>query len=113
MLKSFYLNRIVYYIAGAAAVVFVISFFIPLLFRAGGMILLLLGIAVLIDTLLIYSKRKGFHATRTTAGRFSIGDDNKVVLHLENRYPFPVRASIIDELPVQFQERKWLRKNMF
>ena len=110
MIKSFYLNKIAYYIAGSAAVVFVVSYFFPLLFRMGGLILLLLGIAVLIDALLVYSKKEGFLATRTTAGRFSIGDENKVSLNLENKYSFPVQVSILDELPVQFQERKWVRK---
>jgi len=110
LIKSFYLNKIVYYIAGSAAVVFVLSYFFPLLFRMAGLILLLLGIAVLIDALLVYSKKDGFFATRITAGRFSIGDENKVLLNLENKYPFPVRVSVLDELPVQFQERKWLRK---
>ncbi|MDP4263097.1 MAG: DUF58 domain-containing protein [Bacteroidota bacterium] len=110
MIKSFYLNKIVYYIAGAAAVIFVLSYFLPLIFRLGGLILLLLGIAVLIDALLVYGKQDGFSATRVTAGRFSIGDENKIALHLENKYLFTVRISIIDELPVQFQERKWIRK---
>ncbi|HRF17839.1 MAG TPA: DUF58 domain-containing protein, partial [Chitinophagaceae bacterium] len=41
---------------------------------------------------------------------FSIGDENKVVLTLHNNYGFPVRTSLIDELPFQFQERKWMRK---
>jgi uncharacterized protein (DUF58 family) len=75
-----------------------------------GLILLLLGIAVLIDALLIYGMKEGFFAKRFTAGRFSIGDENKVLLNLENKYPFAVRVSILDELPVQFQERRWLRK---
>jgi len=110
VVKSFYLNKIVYYIAGAAAVVFVLSFFFPSLFRMGGLMLLLLGVAVFIDALLIYSKSNAFEATRSTVGRFSIGDDNKVVLNLHNKFPFPVRVSIIDELPVQFQERTWMRK---
>jgi uncharacterized protein (DUF58 family) len=35
---------------------------------------------------------------------------NKVFIELQNHYGFPVKTSIIDELPVQFQERKWLRK---
>jgi uncharacterized protein (DUF58 family) len=110
MIKSFYLNKIVFYIAGSSAVTFVLSYFYPVLFRIGGLILLLLGVAVLIDSLLIYSKQQGFFAKRITAGRFSIGDENKVLLNLENKYSFPVSVSIIDELPVQFQERKWLRK---
>jgi len=113
VIKSFYLNKIVYYIAGVAAAVFVLSYFFPPLFRMAELILLLLAVAVVIDALLIYGKKHGFVASRSTAGRFSIGDDNKVVLTMENKYPFPVRASIIDELPVQFQERNWMRRARF
>lgn len=110
MVKSFYLNRIVYYIAGGAAIVFVGSYFIPQLYRIGLLILLLLGIAIVVDALLVYSKRTGISAGRETSDRFSNGDPNKVVIHVSNKYAFAVRTSIIDELPVQFQERNWLRK---
>ena len=110
MTKSFYLNNIVYYIAGSAAVVFVMSYFQPAMYRIGGLILLLLLIAVVIDLILVYSKKNGIQAERLVADRFSIGDANKVVIRLVNQYGFPVRTSIIDELPVQFQERKWIRK---
>ena len=110
MIKSFYLNNLVYYIAGSAAVVFVLSYFLPPLYRIGGLILLLLMIAVVVDTFLAYSKRKGIDAQRIVSDRFSIGDENKVIIRLTNQYGFPVRTSIIDELPIQFQERTWLRK---
>ncbi len=110
MIKSFYLNNIVYYIAGSAAVVFVISYFQPAMFRIGGLILLLLSITVVIDAILIYSKPKGIKANRIVSDRFSIGDPNKVVIKITNHYGFPVRTSTIDELPIQFQERKWIKK---
>lgn len=110
MIKSFYLNNIVYYIAGAAAVVFVISYFQPAMFRIGELILLLLSIAMVIDIILIYSKPKGIKAHRMVSDRFSIGDPNKVVIKIINQYGFPVRTSTIDELPIQFQERKWIKK---
>ena len=77
-----------------------------------GLVLLLLGIAIAVDTLLIYSKRNGVGARREVSDRFSIGDDNKVLLQLANHYSFLVRISIIDELPIQFQERKWIRKTI-
>jgi uncharacterized protein (DUF58 family) len=108
--KSFYLNNIVYYIAGASAVVYVLSYFEPALFRIGGMILLLLLIAILLDVLFIYSKKDGVEAERELTDRFSIGDPNKVILHITNKYPFPLRLSVIDELPDQFQERTWIRR---
>lgn len=110
MIKSFYLNKIVYYIAGSASVVFVISYFLPAMYRIGGLILLLLSIAVMVDTILLYGKRKGIEAERIVSDRFSIGDLNKVVISLKNQYGFPVRTSVIDEMPVQFQERKWIRR---
>ena len=109
MVKSFYLNNIVYHIAGTAAVFFVISYFQPALFRIGGLFLLLLGVAIFIDAIIIYSK-KGISAKRIVAERLSIGDPNKVLIELHNSYLFPAKASIIDELPAQFQDRKWLRK---
>ncbi|MGB3005676.1 MAG: DUF58 domain-containing protein, partial [Chitinophagaceae bacterium] len=110
MIKSFYLNNIVYYIAGSAAVVFALSYFFPAFFRIGGLILLLLGIAILADTLLVYSKKKGIQASREVSDRFSIGDPNKVAIQLSNQYGFLINTSIIDELPVQFQERNWIKK---
>jgi uncharacterized protein (DUF58 family) len=110
MIKSFYLNNIVYYIAGVVAVVYVLSYFEPALYRIAGLLLLFLAIGIAIDTLLVYSRQKGVVANRDVTDRFSIGDANKVTIFLNNQYGFPVRATIIDELPVQFQERKWRRK---
>ena len=67
---SFYLNSIVYYVAGAASVLFVLSYFYPGLFRIGGMVLLLLLIAVVIDAILVYSKLAGLNAERLVSERF-------------------------------------------
>ncbi len=110
MIKSFYLNNIAYYITGAAAVVYVLSYFFPVFFRVGSLILLLLGIAIFVDALIMYSRRKGIAAWRMAPERFSISDPNKVELRVLNEYAFPVRVSIIDELPAQFQERNWIRR---
>lgn len=109
MVKSFYLNNIVYYIAGSSAVAFVLSYFIPPFYRIGELILLLLALAVIIDCLLLFGK-KGMDGSRILPDRFSIGDQNKISVFITNHYGFPVRASIIDEIPVQFQDRKWMRK---
>ncbi|MBL7724246.1 MAG: DUF58 domain-containing protein [Chitinophagaceae bacterium] len=110
MVKSFYLNSIVYYIAGSAAIIYALSYFLPSLFQIGNIILVLLAIAIFIDAILVYSKKDGIKAKRMVSDRFSIGDLNKVIIQLTNQYGFDVKASIIDELPVQFQERNWIRK---
>ncbi len=110
MIKSFYLNKIVYYWGAAAAVIFAASYFLPILYSAGFVLLLLPAIAILADSLLLFGKKQALTARREAAERFSIGDANTVVLNLTNQHSFRVHASVIDELPVQFQERNWIRK---
>lgn len=110
MIKSFFINNIAYYIAGTASVVFAISFFQPVIFQIGVLILLLLSISILADVILVYSKKSGIKADRIVGDRFSISDDNKVLINLKNNFSFPVQVSIIDEIPVQFQGRKWIKR---
>lgn len=107
---TFYLNRIVYYIMGGISAAFLMSYFYPQLFNLALITLLLLVVAVLVDSLLIYGKKEGFDANRVMTERFSLGDDNKILLQLSSKYGFPVGISVIDEIPYQFQERNWLRK---
>ena len=109
MLRSFYLNRIAYYTALTASALFVGSYFIPVIFTVGLVLLSFLAIITLIDSILLYSKNRGIDAFRLTTNRFSNGDENKVNIELENEYGFKIRCKIIDELPFQFQNRKWMR----
>jgi len=109
MLRSFYLNRIAYYTALTASALFVGSYFIPVIFSVGLVLLSFLAIITLIDSILLYSKNRGIDAFRLTTNRFSNGDENKVSIELENEYGFKIRCKIIDELPFQFQNRKWIR----
>ena len=109
MLRSVFLNNIVYYVAGSSAVFFAASYFWPDLRLVGQLILVLLLLCLLVDLIFIYSSRKGAIATRETGERFSMGDENNVVIRLQNRYGFAARFSVIDEIPMQFQVRDWLR----
>ncbi|MFI5185922.1 MAG: DUF58 domain-containing protein [Chitinophagales bacterium] len=108
--QSFYLDKITYYIAGSAVVLYIFSYFIPVLYDVASIILVLLGIALLVDGLLVFGKESALRARRITAERWSNGDENKVVLQIQNNYSFPVSIYIIDELPPQFQERNWYRR---
>lgn len=89
--------------------VWVLSFFEPAFFRVGLAVLLLVAMALAVDSLLLLSRREGLRLQRKLAERFSIGDENKVTLVLENRYVFPLRCRVVDELPLQFQARDWER----
>jgi uncharacterized protein (DUF58 family) len=106
---TFFPNRVVYYTGFGAAVIFVCSYFFPFLYAVGSGIVVLLISAMLVDTLLLYGTRDRLVANRNVDHRFSNGDENKVSIDLNNQYRFPVRVLVIDELPFQFQERKWKR----
>ncbi len=83
----------------------VAGYLLPFLYELA--VLLVWGTAALtlIDLLLLYGAREGIQATRIVAERFSNGDINPVNVSVENNYRFPVRATLIDELPEQFQIR--------
>jgi uncharacterized protein (DUF58 family) len=105
---SFFLGRKVYLAGLNAAALFVFSYFRPGLFPAGIAVLVLAGIGIAFDLVLLYQKR-GISGNRITAERWSNGDENRIVIELRNSYDFDVDCYVVDELPVQFQERGWLR----
>ncbi|MEN9547707.1 MAG: hypothetical protein RIR12_298 [Bacteroidota bacterium] len=110
MFKSFYFTKSVYYLTGLAAVFYAASYFLPTLFSVGGLVLLALALAVLVDTLLLYLPQKGIAAKRIVADRFSLGDANKVSVQLTNHYGYHVKLSVMDEVPIQFQLRNGWRR---
>jgi uncharacterized protein (DUF58 family) len=110
MIRTFYVRKFFYFTAAGACLLFAAGYFIPSVFPAGYMVLILLIIATAADALVLFSRKNGIRAERIVQRRLSIGDENKVTILIRNQYAFAVRLSVIDELPVQFQERKWLRK---
>lgn len=110
--SSFYLNRVAFYIFFSASVVFILSFFAPLLFDIALAILIFTIVVIWVDAILLYSKKEGVVAERKLSDRLSNGDENHILIEVENNYGFKIFTKVIDELPVQFQERRWFRKLM-
>ncbi len=105
--RSFYLSKRTYWTGGAIAFVFASSFFWQPLIELGKITLLLVCFLLLVDFLLLYGKRKALLGGRSCNPRFSNGDDNNIYIELQNNYRFRIHASIIDELPLQFQIRNF------
>ncbi len=71
------------------------------------------ALTAVLDYLVLFSRKEGLFARRTTPERLSNGDENDLLLYLENRYGFPVRVGIIDEIPFQFQKRDlWFKTSL-
>lgn len=104
-IKSLFFARRFYWSFVAVIVLFVLSFNWPWLFQIAQLCLLFLAVMVLLDYILLFSRASGIVIERQMSDRFSNGDPNKVQLLLTNRYHFRVRIKLIDEIPVQFQQR--------
>lgn len=64
-----------------------------------------LGVMLLLELITLYRYRQGFEASRVVADKFSNGEDNPVRVVIRNAYPVGVRCRLIDEVPVEFQNR--------
>ena len=72
----------------------------------------LLMLVVLADIVFLFVLNRTPVLERNVPERFSNGDENKVILTIQNKYSFTVKAAIIDELPMQFQNRNFLMKQV-
>lgn len=99
-----YFTRRFYLLATLVILLFCGGYLLSSLLLLGQLALLLLLLALAADGWLLLHTR-GILATRHCADRFSNGDENLVCLTLTNRYPFLVRLTVVDEVPVPFQQR--------
>ena len=108
--KSIFISRRWYQLSGVIIFLFVLSYGIPILFTVAQLLLLFLVVVTLLDYVVLFATRQPVEVVRVMAHRFSNGDNNVVQLQILNRYPFPVRLRIIDEVPDQFQLRNFSLK---
>lgn len=106
-LKPFYIQNRFFYACITIMVLFVVSFVLPKWFNIVKLLLLCLLVLTFLDTLILFTTKKGLKGSRHLPEKFSNGDQNPIQLTLENFYTFPVYAQIIDEIPEQFQVRNF------
>jgi len=103
--RSLYLNQRFFMAAGIVVLFFLTAYIYPAFFIIGQISMSAILVITVYDYYILYKRRSGFIATRVCPNRLSNGDDNKILIVLENRYAFPVHTNIIDEIPFQFQRR--------
>lgn len=103
--KPFYIQPPFFYASCFIVVLFGVSYFVPLLFTVAQLLLVILGIALLLDFLFVFLGSNKIVAERMVPEKFSNGDENTITINLKNNYFFKVYCEIIDETPFQFQLR--------
>lgn len=104
-IKPLYLTNRLYTLLMLCVLLFLLRFFFSWPGALPYIALMALGVAIVYDYALLFSRRAGVFATRTLADRLSNGDDNTITIHLENRYPVYMHLDVIDEIPHQFNKR--------
>src|SRR5690554_466878 len=107
-LKSFYLTFRFFFVMAVLSVLFIFSYWWQWLYGVIWILVLVLGIFLLLEISMLYRK-KGLKGERIVPEKFSNSDLNSVSIVLQNQYAFKIRVGIIDELPVQFQKRDFLK----
>lgn len=103
--QSLYLSPRLFLALAINVELFINAYFLPPAFIFALGALGLTVAATLVDISVLYRVQRGMVGRRVTPEKLSNGDENEITLELENYYNFNIRAEIIDELPIQFQQR--------
>ncbi|WMJ71897.1 DUF58 domain-containing protein [Cytophagaceae bacterium ABcell3] len=111
LIKTLYFTKRLFILLGASAVVFVLSFFFPILNAPAAFLFLAVAAFLLLDVAMLFSGRRRIIASRSIPPRLSNGDENPTCVRLRNNYPYAVNITLTDELPIQLQERDFSRSS--
>ncbi|MEM7658600.1 MAG: DUF58 domain-containing protein [Bacteroidota bacterium] len=103
--KHLFFHSRLFALLGINIGLFVLAFMVPALLPAAKLAVLVIVTLLVVDFWLLYGQRGKVVAERELPDKFSNGDQNPVVLHLENQFRLRTTLKIIDEVPIQFQWR--------
>jgi len=103
----FLTNRFIFYLVAATGVLALTHFWSWFLI-IGIICLCITTLLFLYDLTSLYKRDAEIKCWRSCDERFSNGDENTICINLLSEYSKPVKVKIIDEIPVEFQERNFL-----
>ena len=89
------------------AFLFVLAYLFPALLGIVKMLLFVFLTLTLLDLFLLFKTKNGIESQRILPEKLSNGDANPVEIIIKNNYGFEIDLQLIDELPIQFQERNF------
>ncbi|HRH65785.1 MAG TPA: DUF58 domain-containing protein [Bacteroidia bacterium] len=104
-MKNLFLTTRFFLSGGGIVLWFVFGFAFPALFILAKIIFVAWLILFFADLYILFRSGTELAANRTTPTMMSLGDENEIRIEIVNRSQIPLRARILDELPVQFQKR--------
>ncbi len=83
---------------------FILAYWVPVLFIPVKLLTAIFFSLLVIDYIVLFVSKKGITAKRILPERLSNGDNNNIIVSINNNYSFKAHIKLIDELPVQFQK---------
>lgn len=108
-LKSLYFDLRFFYSLFGIAFLFLISFWVPILYNLTWVFSAILLLIIVTEMIMLF-KENSIKAERILPEKFSNSDENIIKIKLKNGYAFKISAEIIDEIPIQFQKRDFLKR---
>ncbi|MFK8101533.1 MAG: DUF58 domain-containing protein [Saprospiraceae bacterium] len=109
-MKNLFLSNRFFYVLSGVIALFVLSFPFGFLFPVAQTALVLALAASISDMYLLFNPAVQLKVRRYLPKVFSLGDDNRVQIVIENLSSLKLNLIVIDELPVQFQRRDFEAK---
>lgn len=109
-MRNLYLSDRFFRLFGIVAVLFALGYVVPMLYPVGIGVFCVAVALVMADVILLFGKKVNVTAERRLPKLLSLSDENKVELRITNHSPRPLRLTVVDELPVQFQIRDFEQK---
>jgi uncharacterized protein (DUF58 family) len=106
-IKQLYLNQLFFALILVIIIGFIVSFMFPAIYMVVWYLFFALMVFVVMDVILLFGKKNGILGHRTAPEKFSNGDQNEILVTLENNYSFSISTNTIDEIPFQFQMRNF------
>lgn len=107
LIADLFIDNRWYLLMSIGIFLFIIAFFIPFFLFVALIYLLVFAVLSLMDYLMLFIGKRSVLAQRIVQERLNLGFDNTISLSVRNSFPFPVSVRLIDELPVQFQDRNF------
>lgn len=108
-IADLFINKRWFVLMAVCVLVFLCSFFYHFLFEVAVVFAGFTGFATLFDYYLLFGTKGMVNGNRIMPARFSLGDENKIIVSLTNSFPYTVSIKIVEQLPEQFQERNFVR----
>ncbi len=105
LIRSLYIHERFFIYVSIISVVFLVSFWFPILYVVAWFLVTFLALFIAVDVYLLFNRKKGVDARRILTKKFSNSDNNPIPITVKNNYNFKIEVKLIDELPHQFQKR--------